>query len=271
MNSIFTYTDYVVFLRAYIENQPKKGRGLVQKLAFHLGVNPTFVSQVLSGLKNFSTEQGFELVEFLGLAGIDKDYFILLIQIKKSGSKKSEKYFLEKAHELKTKALKLSHRIEQDKSLSETQKSIFYSSWLYSAIRIYTAFDEGKTLEQVISEFAIPRARAVEILNFLIETGLCNQKGLFYKVGAISTHLDSKSPYIVRHHMNWRNRALQRHENINEDELVYSAPMALSAADFEILREDLAVWIKKMVDRVKKSPSEKMVFLNIDFLHMNLN
>ena len=81
MNSLFSFTDYVVFLKAYIENQPKKGRGLVQKLAFHLGVNPTFVSQVLSGLKNFSVEQGFEVTEFLGLAGLEKDYFILLIAI----------------------------------------------------------------------------------------------------------------------------------------------------------------------------------------------
>lgn len=270
MNSLFSFTDYVVFLKAYIENQPKKGRGLIQKLALHLGVNPTFVSQVMSGLKNFSVEQGFEVMEFLGLAGLEKDYFVLLIQIKKAGSKKSEKYFLEQATQLKNRALKLSHRIEQDKTLNETQKSIFYSSWLYLAIWIFTSFEEGKTLEEIISEFSIPRSRAVEILNFLAETGLCNQNGIFYKVGASSTHLDSKSPFIIRHHMNWRNRALQRHENISESELVYSAPMSISEKDFEFLREELAHWIKKMVERVKKSPSERMAFLNIDFLFMNM-
>ena len=70
--------------------------------------------------------------------------------------------------------------------------------------------------------------------------------------------------------MNWRNRALQRHENISEQELVYSAPMSLSEKDFELLREELAHWIKKMVERVQVSPSEKMAFLNIDFLFMNL-
>lgn len=270
MNSVFNFEDYVVFLRAYITSQPKNGRGLIQKLALSLGVNPTFISQVLSGLKNFSTEQGFEVCEFLGLTGIEKDYFVLLIQKKKAGSQKAENYFQGKAQELSDKALKLSHRISSDKTLTETQRAIFYSSWLYSSIRLFISLNPiGKTLEEIVEEFNLSRSRSTEILSFLVESGLCKQDGVYYKIGAQSTHLDNKSPFIIRHHMNWRNRALQRHENIRENELVYSAPMSLSEKDFTLLREQLVQWIKSMANVVKESPSEKMAFLNIDFLYIN--
>lgn len=87
-------------------------------------------------------------------------------------------------------------------------------------------------------------------------------------MGTKSTHLGQDSAFILRHHMNWRNRALLRHENIRPEELVYSAPMSLSQKDFEALREQLVQWIKNMVVTVGESPSEKMAFLNIDFMYV---
>lgn len=269
MKSIFQHANYVEFLRAYIESQPKAGRGLINKLALYLNVHATLISQILSGQKHFSIEQVFEVCEFLGLTNLEKEYFLLLVQKGRAGSKKAEKFFNAQILKIKTQAMKLSERVSQDQVLTETQKAIFYSSWLYSAIRIFTAFDDSKTLEEIITEFSISRARAVEVINFLVEAGLCKQDGVKYKVGVLSTHLDNRSPFIVRHHMNWRNRALQRHDNVADTELVYSAPMALSEADFDLLREELTEWIKRMVVRVKHSPSETMAFLNIDFLLMN--
>lgn len=258
--------NYRVFIREFLRRKAPKTRGEIAKLAAHIGVHPTFVSQVLTGVKDFSLEQSYGVTSYLDLSETETKYFLLLVQKERAGSKELRIFFEKELQSIRSELLSVTKRLAKHRALGEQQKAIFYSSWIYSAVRLYCSVGNGKTCEEVAAEFQITRVRALSILNFLTEAALCDIEGEHYRLGTQHTHLDANSPFIQRHHMNWRTKALQRHENISPHELAMTAPLSISVKDFQVIREKLLACLKESFEVAKNSPAEDVAFLNIDFL-----
>ena len=111
MKSVFTFSSSRDFLRAYIESLPKKGWGEIQRWADHLGVQTSYVSQVLSGMKTFNVEYSVRLAKHIGLSGLELDYFVLLIEKERAGSVEAQDYFDEKLQRLKKDSRNLAERV----------------------------------------------------------------------------------------------------------------------------------------------------------------
>jgi uncharacterized protein (TIGR02147 family) len=264
--SIFKFTDSRRFLRSYLAGLPKKGRGEARQLAQHLRVSTTLVSQVLAEQKSFTAEQAQRVITYLGLSEVEADYFMHLIQVERSGSAEVKKYWLGKLQEIRERGRKLPNLVKFDRVLNEQERSVFYSAPIYSAIRLFTSLNaKGKSVGDVAQRFQIPLARATEILRFLAETGLCVQHADRYQVGPQSTHLEPGSPHLLKHHNHWRVRAMRRCEDLSEKELMYTAPISISEADFALLRESMIDFIKGFLQTVKHSPAEELACFNLDF------
>jgi uncharacterized protein (TIGR02147 family) len=264
--TIFTFQDTRSFLRSYITELPRKGRGEISRIARHLSVSTTLVSQVLAGEKSFTAEQSRALTKYLGLVGIEADYLMFLVQSDRAGSMELREFWKSKLDELRERSLKLSNRVSPKRVLNEQERATFYSSPLYSAIRLYTSVGEaGKSAAEIAERFRITRAKTAEILKFLTETGLCGQRSERYFMGAQSTHLEKGSAFLPRHHSNWRLRAIRHSEELSDSELMYTAPVSLSRADFDHLREEMVGMIKKFLHTVHASPAEDVACLNLDF------
>lgn len=261
--------NYRVFVREFLRRKSPKSRGEIAKLASHLGVHPTFVSQVLAASKDFNLEQGYAVTSYLNLTEVERNYFICLIQRDRAGTVELKGFFQEHLNAIRKSLLSTSNRLPKHRTLDEAQKAVFYSSWIYSAIRLYCSVGKGKTVEDVSENFQISRIKATEILNFLTETGLCIVEDDKYRLGSQHTHLEATSPFILRHHMNWRSKAMQRHENVSAKELILTAPFSISRKDFEKVREKILECVKENFEIIKSSPAEDVAFLNIDFLWLN--
>lgn len=190
---------------------------------------------------------------------------MLLVQMEKAGSAKLRNYHAEKLKALKTTALELKNRVKLERTLTEDERTLFYASWLYSAIRLYCSLGSGKTLDDVCKKFDLDRARAQEILHFLLKTGLCvEQKGRF-KLGTQSTMIEFSSPHYLKHLTNWRLKAIEAADQVKGENFLVTAPMSLSQADFELFREKLLKAFKEILETVKDSKEETVACLNIDF------
>jgi hypothetical protein len=151
-------------------------------------------------------------------------------------------------------------------ALSDEQKSIFYSSALYSSIHLFTSLTAaGFTTDEIAARFEISRAKTQEILRFLIEAGLVLEAGGRHKMGTQSTHVEAGSPHLLKHHANWRVRAIQASETLSENELMYTVNVSLSKKDFEALREEMVQNIKKFLEKIYASPSEEIACFNLDW------
>lgn len=265
--SIFSYIDYKTYIQESLAMRPQKGRGELSRLAKSLGVNATLISQILKGPRDFTIEQAMAVSEYLGLTDIESEYFLLLVQKARAGTPSLRKFFDKKIAQIQKESLQLAKRMKTDRVITDQERAIFYSTWLYSAVRMHTSIGAGQTVESVSKRFQISYQKANQILQFLAETGLCVQTGdSRFKMGAQQTHLEFGSPYLIQHLQNWRNKSIQYADRVTEEEMMFSASLSLGLDDFKKVREILVATIKDVAAIAKDSESEEIAFFNLDWL-----
>lgn len=261
--TIFNFQDYRSFLKNYLKELPKS-HGVLKTWAAHLNVHSTLVSQVMMGQREFTEEQALELCDFIGLGSLEKDYLLELLRLERAGTNNLKKYHQTKLKELEKKALKLSERIETERKLTEQESSIFYSSWIYSAIRLSCSLESGLTIDEISEKLSVPRSQILSAIEFLRSSGFVKQNGARFEIGTQYTHLGKGSPYLNRHHANWRIKALQKIDHLTDQELMYTAPFSISEKDFNVLREQMVAVIQDFLKTVKASEGETVACLNLD-------
>lgn len=265
MISIYNFNDAKTFVSARFEVLPKRGRGQALKLSQHLGVHTTLVSQILKGLKTFTLEQASLTAEFLELTEAETDYFLLLVQLDRAGNESLRKNLKRQINELKKSAKELVNRLKSDTKLGEEDRGVFYSDWSYSATRQLTAIDGFNSEEEISKTLGLTRKRTKEVIDFLLRTGLCIEKNGKLAIGAKSTHLESSSPWVRVHHINWRQKAIEKINIHSESQLHYTAPMTLSAKDALQIREMIVKFLESVDKVIDPSPSEELHCLNMDW------
>lgn len=84
-------------------------------------------------------------------------------------------------------ATRLTHQslTGQHLELAHPRRAVFYSSPIYSAIRLFVSTSEsGRSLDEIIERFEITRPKASKLIQFLRETGLIEEVDGHYKMGA---------------------------------------------------------------------------------------
>ncbi|MES2856084.1 MAG: TIGR02147 family protein [Bdellovibrionota bacterium] len=262
---VFEYFDYRKYLKDHIDSLPKGGRGQLTQIAKHLNTSSVLVSYVFNGTRDFSSEQAIEVAEYLGLLELESDYFCLLVQLSRAGSAKLENKIKRQLAKVRVEAQHLKSRVVQDLELTEEARARFYSNWYYSGIRLASSIEGLNTVDALSNHFKLPRPRVREVLEFLVQYGLCTEKNGEYTMGGRRTHLESTSPLISRHHANWRIKAFENFEDLAPEEIFYTGPMAVSKEAMAEVRKDIANLIDRMVKTVGDSKSEELACLNIDF------
>ncbi len=262
---VFRATDYRELITNYLDATPQESRGKRTQLSEKLGVHSSHLSQIMAGGRSLTPDQGLVFSKLTGLSALETEYFLTLIHQERAASFEFKKYCEQKLSEIKGKALKAVERFAHDKQLSEENKAQFYSHYLYSAVRLYCSTqDKGCTIEEIESRFNITRERLMPMIRFLLGAGLLSQKKDKYLMGTMSTFLPRESAHIHRHHANWRLLAVHESPRLEDDELMFTAPMSISKDDFQKIRETLMKEISKISGVIKDSPAEDIACLNLD-------
>lgn len=269
MTSIFTFERYKDFLRERLKAMPKEGRGEIGKIAKMLSMHPTRVSQVLNSHVNLTMEQAASLTSYLGLAGSETEFFLALVQFERAGTEELKKISRATLERLRNQAKELKHRVPKDITLTDDQKAVFYSSWMYSAIRLATSIESLQSLDALANHFDLPRDRVRGILDFLLASGLVVEKSGQLGIGPQTTHLEKGSPLSLRHHSNWRLKAITRHERLTDSEIVYTCPVSIRREDQAEIRELIMQTIERFLKKVVASdPADTLACLNIDWFNV---
>ena len=158
--------------------------------------------------------------------------------------------------------------MKSDTELSEEHKAIFYSNYLFSAIRHFVNIGNGKTIEEISNHFGLVRPKAFKMMDFLVESGLCTQSASKYLRGGRRTFIDRASPHWSRHVSNWRQKTINECENIAPDELIYTSPISISKKDFVLVHRTLLEMIKDISKRIENTEPEMVVCWNIDWFEV---
>jgi uncharacterized protein (TIGR02147 family) len=257
------------FLRKYLKALPNKGRGELRRLSEATGIHSTTLSQALRGDRPFSLEQVANICRYLGLNDFETKYALLLLQSERAGTQVLREIFEAELKALRQQALELVNVVKRDKNLSEAEKAIFYSNWYYSAIAVLSSVPGLQTATSLSAKTSLSLQKTNQALEFLVRSGLCEEKNGKIGPGTHSTHLDAKSPLVSRHHGNWRIKAMEKHPGLNsETEMAYSSPMSISKSDANKIRSLLVELVREVSEIRGPSPCEEGYFLNIDWIRI---
>ncbi len=267
---IFDFDHYKDYVRAYVKELPHHGRGQYLKIARHLKVHTTYVSQVFRGPKELSLEQALALTEYLGLTELETEFFLALVQREKSGTQALKKRFQKQISTLKERSLQVTHRIPKSIQLTQADQALFYSSWYYSAVRLLTSIPGYDTSSKIAERLGLPQKLVGQVSEFLLSKGLCiePQAGRL-AMGTSRTQIGADSPLIARHHANWRIKAMEKLGKVpasSQEELMFTSPLTLSHKQVSEVRELLLRTIEEISKRVEKEEPERFFFLNLDWL-----
>ena len=263
---ILEFMDYRKYVTQTVRALPKGGRGEFLRIAEHLGVHTSTLSQVLSGTKNFTLDQACSLADYFGLNELETQYLLVLAELERAGTERLRTTLKKQLEKIKEQGKELSAVIPGKRSLSEEEKAIFYSNWFYPAIWALTSIPEHQTLESISRYFNLPKQTVSRVISFLISTGLCIEENNLLRPGTAYVHLESDSPFIGRHHASWRQKAIERHPILTETEIAYSSPMSLSQDNAVKIRKLIVEWVSEVNKIRASSACEALYFLNVDWV-----
>lgn len=262
--TLFDYSSYKSFVNDWISRQPKKGHGQLRQLSLKLKINSVVMSQVFRGSRDLTLEQGLGVCQFLGLSELERDYFLLLVQKNKAGTHELKQVLESQLEKLREIAKALKNRITHQK-FSDESKATFYSQWYYSAIRLAASLEKLNSADSIAQHLNLERALVAKVLEFLLRNKLVveTKKGL--DRGPQVTHVGHDSPYVNRHHLNWRLKALQSMETVSDSHLFYTGPMALSHEAASEIHKMLIDFVQRSTSRAAASESQVLRCLNFDW------
>lgn len=262
---IYDFLNYRDYLKALAASQDGGGRGFKSQIAGALGISSSMISAILSGKKSMNQEQASDLADFLGLKDQEAEFLFLMVDHDRAGHHRLKERIQKRIDQERVRAQKISERVKKDKELSEEEKSIFYSSWIYSGVRILTSTSEFKSASDIAKRLNLPHATVNKVVEFLLAHNLCIEKNGRIDMGPAYTHIDADSPFANKHRQNWRVKAIQKMDQQNDNDLFYVCPMSLSVKDAVRVRAILVNVIEEILGIMKPSPSEQAQCLNIDW------
>jgi uncharacterized protein (TIGR02147 family) len=262
--NIFEYFRYKNYLSDRLGGT-KARNGLRKKAADFIQCHTAYLSAVLNSNAQLSVEQAFRFNEFLGHDEDEKDFFLLLVQQEKAGTKELQKYFQTQMDKIHQKRNSLRGRLQSQDSISSEDKAIYYSKWYYSCLHVMISIPELQTREALSQYLKIPPSVISEALDFLETRGLAIVKNGRYEIGPRHLHLPHDSPLIGKHHTNWRNRAINALDIQGANDLHYSVVATLSAEDAVLLRKHMMDMIQNNMKIIRDSKEEQTFAFTLDF------
>lgn len=257
---IFTYKNYKHFLKTILDEK----RGSRKELALHLNCQSGYISQVLQDLSEFSLEQGIKICSFLNLTEEESHFFMLLLQKEKAGNNELKKYFEEQISKIKNERNDIKKRLKIKTELNIEDYHQYYSSWEYAAVHILTSIPHFQTKEKIKSKLGLTTPRLNEVLDFLLNKGLIEEKNNKYTIGKVRIHISKDSPFIISHHKNWRQHSIYALSDKNAENVNYSGVFSIAKEDILKIKEIVLTAIEKSEAVIGPSKEEELIYLGFD-------
>ena len=258
--NLFEQANYKRYLKYLLDAR----RGMRSDLAEALGCQSGYISQVLQDLSDFSLEQGMKVCSFFNFTEEESHFFMLLLQHEKASTEVLKKYFKRQVDQIKKQRSEIKNRIKINTDLNAEDYHQYYSSWEYAALHILTSIPEYQLKEKIRKKLNLTQIRINEVLEFLVNKGLVEEKNNRFIIGKKRIHLTKESPYILPHHQNWRLHSTRILSDKNPSNINYSGVFSLSKKDIERIKEILLLAIEQNEKVITDSGEEEMIYVGID-------
>lgn len=237
-SNIFDFKDYKAFILNRIDTQVGSRSGQRSALAAAMACQLAYLSKVLnsSSASDLSLEQAEAAARFFALNKVETSYFIALVSESRAGTESLKEYWREQAKNLVHESRQLASRIQFDQPLNDTEMAIYYSEWYYSAVHVCVGIEHLQKPEKMASYLNLKLEVVQSVLNFLKSANLVKKVGDRYQMANRKIHLKKDSPYVGKHHLNWKLQAMNNLGTHDSTDMHYTSVVSISKSDFEKMR-----------------------------------
>ena len=260
--SVFDSEDYKDFLHKTVFR--KKGeRAYQSRLAESAGCQKSFLSQVLNSHVHLMPDHAAAMADFLGFSQEEQTYFVDLVLLARA-SAPSLKEVIQKR--MKAARDSKANPTEQFRwpEVAPENSDLYYSSWHFGAIHILVSIPRFRSALAVADRLRLPLKTVESSLFALKKMGLVSSYGDEWVTTENFLHLKNTSPMIGSHHFNWRQRAVNNLQLMDETSLHYSSVFALSREDFQLLKQLVVAFTGDTNKKISPSPPEEVAAFTCD-------
>lgn len=263
--NIFEFNDYKKIINEFIKiNQ--KIPSYKSKLADAAGCQRSFLSQVLKTHINLTPEHAFGVSIFWELSNLEREYFLELVNLARSGKSSYSKYISQKLSQLKLDNYDMAKRFNKTPDSLEKIASVYYSSWYYSAMHIICTIPAYQQTAEIAKYLSLDEKFVSKILTELESMGLLVKKNSKWQVADQNIHSPKKSIWTSMHHSNWRNKSVKKmlESSTGQDSIYYTGVYSISKTDAIKLHEMCINFIEQSRKLVESSDSEDLIAFILD-------
>lgn len=264
MDSIFSYTDYRLFLKAFYRDQKRRNRNFsFRAFGQRAGVSHSMLKDVADGRRNLSIKVMHKFATAMKLNSRETRYFELLVLFthSKSNSEKNVAF-----------AEMVRLRGQEGIRFIGQEHYEFFSQWYHSAIRelvTLPTFEEDYTTIAKRLEPAITTAEARNSIELMLSIGILSRDSegrLVQSDGIISSEYEMASATLRGFHTQMICNAQRAIEEIpRELREISSLTAGLSQKMVQRLKERIRIFKEELITMINDDTSESETVCQINF------
>lgn len=264
--NIFEMLDYRSFLKSRIQNSDKLS---LQTVASRSGcVSKSYLSLVINGKRNLSSEKAALVGRAIGLRGNELKYFESLVRFNRTKEQTAKTHFLRELSLLRPKKSVGRRTLDESDVLK---------SWHAMAIRELVTLPQFSSDPRIISILLrglLSPLDAKRALDLLIQTKLITEKDGAYvpSEASIQTSDEVRSLLIQQYHKSCLDlgRRVIETQPLRDREFG-CVNMAISADSFRLVKEKLKALREEIVQMALKDPApDRVCQLNFQFFQLTV-
>lgn len=264
MISVYNYKGYRSFFKAWLDQQ-QSSFGLLSQIAKALECQNSHLTRVLKEEVHFTMDQAFRLTEFQKMTESETSYFLRLVEFERSGDFKFRERLKRELSQLKKEHENLSKRHNDQEIQSKEFESLYYSSWVWSAIHVITDIPAYQTSDAISKRLSLDEKLVRSVLEKLETYGLVKKKSNKWIFLGGALHLPKTSPMNSVQHGNWRGRAVQQAQNKDNEGLHYSIVQSVSYEDADKIKQLFLDALAEYRKIALPSASQELMCLTLDY------
>lgn len=267
--SIYKHFNYRSALEEKIEikrNLP--GKWSLRRLAEEVGLQASYLTNVLKGRMDFSEDQLYSIAGALEFTPAERKFLLMLLSYERSSHKSRKQELKDEIEALRKQHQKTENRISvKTVELEPDAMADYYLDPFVQIAHVHLNLPEyTKDPERLCQVLGISKQHLAQILNVLVRIRYVKIENGAYKVIARNRHLPRESHLLGPHQALMRLKSIDQMQRLTTDE-TYSFSATLTGTDETRtqLQEAFLGFLKKAEAIVTESESEeKVIQMNFD-------
>lgn len=267
MTNVFSATNYRQLLGARLRDS-EGGRGGISALAEAIPCQRSHLSRVLKGELHLTPDQALAAARALRFSEAETEYFLVLVDHERAGSKALRTRLAGKLKFLKQEHENIGRRIERLIVPASAREMEYFSSWIWVALHVLTSVPQLRTTKALAQRLQLGEALTQRYLERLAELGFVRRERQQWIFASGSLHTPAGSPVTSFHHGNWRQQAVLNVQRSDEEAVHFTNVQSISNRDVERLRQVVFRAIDEFRKIAEPSEPEDAFCLNFDFFRI---